>query len=60
MIIYKQIHQFKITNYKEKLNMNNAIYEKVKSILVESLSLEEGDIIVTTPRLVREGENIKF
>lgn len=24
--------------------MNNAIYEKVKSILVESLSLEEGDI----------------
>jgi len=22
--------------------------------------LEEGDIVVTTPKLVREGENIKF
>lgn len=31
-----------------------------QGVLVVESGLEEGDIIVTTPRLVREGENIKF
>ena len=31
-----------------------------KDVLIVEEGLEEGDIVVTTPRLVREGENIKF
>ena len=31
-----------------------------QDVFVVESGLEEGDIIVTTPRLVREGENIKF
>jgi len=31
-----------------------------QGVLVVDYGLEEGDVIVTTPRLVKEGENIKF
>ena len=31
-----------------------------QGVLIVEDGLEEGDIVVTTPKLVREGENIKF